>query len=104
MIFKKIKPTTASQRNLIKLKKLNLSVKPLLKNHMKNKKKSLGKNNLGQITMYHRGGGHKRKYRSIDFIRDNDSIYIFTSIEYDPNRTAFIHLHIVMKPTHISTY
>jgi len=57
---------------------------------MKNKKKSLGKNNLGQITMYHRGGGHKRKYRSIDFIRDNDSIDIVTSIEYDPNRTAFI--------------
>ncbi len=56
-------------------------------------KKSGGRNNLGRITSRHRGGGHKRKYRIIDFKRDKFNIpaKVF-SIEYDPNRSARIAL------------
>lgn len=55
--------------------------------------KSAGRNNLGRITSRHRGGGHKRKYRIIDFKRDKHGIpaKVF-SIEYDPNRSARIAL------------
>lgn len=56
-------------------------------------KKSGGRNNLGKVTSRHRGGGHKRKYRIIDFKRDKFGIpaKVF-SIEYDPNRTSYIAL------------
>ncbi len=56
-------------------------------------KKSGGRNNLGRVTARHRGGGHKRKYRIIDFKRDKVGVpaKVF-SIEYDPNRTARIAL------------
>lgn len=56
-------------------------------------KKSGGRNNLGRLTMRHRGGGHKRKYRIIDFKRDKFDVpaKVF-SIEYDPNRSARIAL------------
>jgi large subunit ribosomal protein L2 len=56
-------------------------------------KKSGGRNNQGKITVRHRGGGAKRKYRIIDFRRDKDGIFgTVASIEYDPNRTANIAL------------
>ncbi len=56
-------------------------------------KKSGGRNHDGKMTMRNRGGGHKRKYRVIDFKRDKDGIPgTVKSIEYDPNRTAFIAL------------
>ncbi|HPU69932.1 MAG TPA: 50S ribosomal protein L2 [Coprothermobacter proteolyticus] len=56
-------------------------------------KKSGGRNNAGRISVRSRGGGHKRRYRIIDFKRDKDGIPgKVTSIEYDPNRTAFIAL------------
>lgn len=52
-----------------------------------------GRNNQGKITVRHRGGGHKRKYRLIDFKRNKDKIIgTIKSVEYDPNRTAFISL------------
>lgn len=89
MIFKKFKKTTPSQRNLIKIKK-NFQKFPLLKSKIKGKIVSLGKNSKGQITMYHKGGGHKQKYRQIDFLRKTNSISIVISIEYDPNRSSFI--------------
>ena len=56
-------------------------------------KKSAGRNNKGRITSFHRGGGHKRKYRIIDFKRDKTGVpaKVF-SIEYDPNRSARIAL------------
>jgi large subunit ribosomal protein L2 len=54
------------------------------------KKNTAGKNNSGKITVYHKGGGHKKKYRKIHFKRTEDSKGIVTSIEYDPYRTAFI--------------
>jgi len=69
-------------------KKLNKV--PLIKSMIIGKKNVAGKNNSGKITIYHKGGGHKKKYRKIDFIRTEDSIGIVASIEYDPCRTAFI--------------
>jgi len=57
------------------------------------KKRTCGRNNDGHITCRHRGGGHKRKYRMIDFKRMKDGIPAkVASIEYDPNRSAFIAL------------
>jgi large subunit ribosomal protein L2 len=54
------------------------------------KKNMAGRNDSGKITVRHIGGGHKKRYRQIDFIRNKDSIGIVTSLEYDPCRTAFI--------------
>jgi large subunit ribosomal protein L2 len=57
------------------------------------KKRISGRNNRGEITIWHRGGGHKRQYRVIDFKRDKVGIPgRVTTIEYDPNRSAFISL------------
>jgi large subunit ribosomal protein L2 len=89
MILKKINPTTPAQRQLKLLNKSNLSKKSLLKIKIKNLASSNGRNNSGKITSYHRGGGHKRKHREIDFIRYNLEGIVMT-IEYDPNRTSFI--------------
>ena len=56
-------------------------------------KKSGGRNHSGKMTVRNRGGGHKRRYRMIDFKRDKDGIAgVVKTIEYDPNRTAFIAL------------
>jgi len=55
--------------------------------------KSGGRNNRGRVTAYHRGGGHKRLYRVIDFRRNKDGVpAVVTGIEYDPNRSARIAL------------
>lgn len=63
--------------------------KPLLEP----KKRISGRNNKGQITIWHRGGGHKRHYRVIDFKRDKAGIIArVATVEYDPNRSAFISL------------
>lgn len=55
-------------------------------------RKSSGRNNAGRITVRHRGGGHKRLYRKIDFKRQRSGVAVVQSIEYDPNRTARIAL------------
>jgi large subunit ribosomal protein L2 len=86
------------EKNQITEKKLNylgslirqLKKKNLLKFKIKGISKQSGRNNTGKITAYHRGGGHKRKYRSINFIRSTRSKGVICSIEYDPNRSAFI--------------
>ena len=90
MILKTKKPTTPSQRQLIQLSRKNLTKQPLLKNHMLGTKNSSGRNNCGKITVRHKGGGHKRKYRTLNFLRVNSSTAIVSSIEYDPNRNANI--------------
>jgi large subunit ribosomal protein L2 len=88
-MLKFIKPTTPSQRQLIKLSSQNLGKKAFLKKEIKSlKKNSAGKNNSGKITVKHRGGGHKKKYRKIRFFRPNNSIGITCSLEYDPYRKA----------------
>ena len=90
MIFKKINPTTSSQRNLIRLNNSNLSKFYFLKNKIEKKKKKNGKNNSGKIVCRRKGGGHKQRYRLINFNRTKNSIGIITTIEYDPNRSSNI--------------
>jgi len=90
MKLKTFKPTTPSQRNLIQLNKTHLEKKPLLKSKIKGFKNSNGRGSNGQITSWHRGGGHKKKYRSLNFNRIDESVSIVTSLEYDPYRTANI--------------
>jgi len=91
MILKKIKPITPSQRQLKLLNKSSLVNQPPFKPETQGSKTSGGTNNLGRITSFHKGGGHKQAYRHIDFYRTNLN-GIVTSIEYDPNRTAHIAL------------
>ena len=92
MILQKPKPTTSSRRHLIKLnqKSLNLSKKPLLKNKVRGMKNSSGRNNSGKITVFHKGGGVKKKFREINFKRTSNSTGIVCSLEHDPNRNAYI--------------
>ena len=89
-IFKTIKPATPSQRQLIRLNKKHLNKKPLLKNQIIGRKNVTGKNNSGKITVFHKGGGVKKKYRIINFNRSDTSAGIICSIEHDPNRNAYI--------------
>ena len=86
----KSKFTSSTQKKLINLSRKKLNKVPLIKSMIIGKKNVAGKNNSGKITVCHKGGGHKKKYRKIDFIRTEDSTGIVTSIEYDPYRTAFI--------------
>ena len=93
MALKKFKPTTAGQRfKLISAFDEVTTSKPeksLLAPH----KKSGGRNSEGKMTMRYMGGGHKQKYRIIDFKRDKEGIPgTVKTIEYDPNRTARIAL------------
>ena len=89
--FPRVKATTPSQRSLLRLKHLNILRKPLLKkNNVKGFKKDCGRNNKGVITTRHKGGGHKKRYRKINFSRNENSTSIVTSIEYDPNRSSLI--------------
>jgi large subunit ribosomal protein L2 len=91
---KKFRPITPSQRKLVlpsfgEITKKKGGEKSLLKS----KRRTSGRNHHGHITCRHRGGGHKRKYRIIDFKRDKENIPAkVASIEYDPNRTTFIAL------------
>lgn len=90
MILKTFKPNTPSKRNLIQLNKSNLGKKPLLKIKIKGFKNNSGRGSAGQITTWHKGGGHKKRYRYINFKRIYDTISIVMSIEYDPYRTSNI--------------
>ena len=93
MALKKFKPTTSSQRfKLISAFDEVTTSKPE-KSLLAPMKKSGGRNNEGKMTMRYLGGGHKQKYRIIDFKRDKDGIpATVKTIEYDPNRTARIAL------------
>ena len=93
MAVRKLNPTTPGQRHKIigTFDTITASVpeKSLVVGH----KKSGGRNNDGKMTMRYLGGGHKRKYRVIDFKRNKDGIpAIVKTIEYDPNRSARIAL------------
>ena len=78
------------QQNLRKINSGHLIKKPLLKKNRKKLKKITGRNSSGKITIRHKGGGHKKIYREINFLRTNLSSGITCSLEYDPNRNAFI--------------
>jgi len=93
MGVRKLKPTTPGQRHKIVSDYSDITKSTPEKSLLANKKRSGGRNNSGKMTMRHLGGGHKKKYRIIDFKRDKHGIpATVKSIEYDPNRTARIAL------------
>jgi len=90
MSSNKSKFSSLTPKSLISVSRKKLNTTSLIKNMLIGKKNVAGKNNSGKITVYHKGGGQKKNYRKINFMRNNDSIGIVTSIEYDPYRTAYI--------------
>lgn len=93
MALIKVKPTTPGRRGMVKVKTPGLARDGGFAPLMKSKKRCSGRNNAGRITVRHRGGGHKRHYRCIDFKRTKDGIPAFVEqLEYDPNRSANIAL------------
>lgn len=93
MSVRKLKPTTPGQRfKVVNDFEMITTDKPE-KSLLAPIKRSGGRNNTGKMTMQYKGGGHKKKYRIIDFKRDKDGIpATVKTIEYDPNRSAFIAL------------
>lgn len=93
MSVRKLKPITPGQRFRIVNGFDQITTDKPEKSLLAPKKRTGGRNSQGKMTMRYKGGGHKRKYRIIDFKRDKDSVPAeVISIEYDPNRTAFIAL------------
>jgi large subunit ribosomal protein L2 len=94
--MKRYKPTTPSRRAMTKVTYRGVLTtdtphKPLTGGF----KRSMGRNNTGRITTRHKGGGNKRLYRDIDFVYNKKEIPAkFSTVEYDPNRTAFISLAV----------
>jgi large subunit ribosomal protein L2 len=84
------KPTTPSQRHLVRLNKKHLTKISIIKQKIIGTKTTSGRNHSGKIMNRHKGGGHKKRYRKIEFSRTTTSLGIVTSIEYDPNRNANI--------------
>jgi large subunit ribosomal protein L2 len=93
MAMKKYKPTTPALRYRTVTDFTGLTKKTPEKSLLQPIKKSGGRNNAGRMTMRRMGGGHKRRYRIVDFKRDKFEIPAkVVSVEYDPNRSAFISL------------
>ncbi len=93
MAIKSYRPTTNGRRGMTALVNDEITKTTPEKSLVVTMKKSGGRNNQGQITVRHHGGGAKRKYRIIDFKRNKDGIVgTVASIEYDPNRSANIAL------------
>ncbi|OGB64921.1 MAG: 50S ribosomal protein L2 [Caldithrix sp. RBG_13_44_9] len=93
MGLKKYKPFTSSIRFRVDVTKDDVTKESPEKSLLEPKKRSGGRNNLGRVTAFHRGGGHKRHYRLVDFKRKKIDIpATVQAIEYDPNRTARIAL------------
>ncbi|MBI3188332.1 MAG: 50S ribosomal protein L2 [Gammaproteobacteria bacterium] len=93
MALVKTKPTSPGRRFLLKVVNESLHKGEPLQSLVESKNKSGGRNNNGHITTRHIGGGHKQKYRLIDFKRNKDGISaVVERLEYDPNRSAHIAL------------
>jgi len=93
MPLKRYKPVTPSRRQMTSSDFAEVTKSKPQKALSRGLSKKAGRNNLGRITMRRRGGGHKRKYRDIDFRRDKLGVPAkVAAIEYDPNRTARIAL------------
>src|SRR3989337_2182705 len=93
MALKTFNPTTPSQRQLVLVDRSQLWKGKPVKALTEGLTKSGGRNNLGRVSMWHRGGGHKRTYRKVDFKRGKLGVPATVErLEYDPNRTAFIAL------------
>lgn len=93
MAIRKINPTSPGQRGMTKTDFAEITTQTPEKSLLCPKKKTGGRNNTGRITTRHIGGGHKRKYRMIDYKREKFGIIGFIkTIEYDPNRNVRISL------------
>jgi large subunit ribosomal protein L2 len=93
MALKNYKPVTPSLRQLVLVDRSELWKGKPVKSLTEGLSKSGGRNNHGRVTIWHRGGGHKRRYRLIDFKRQKLGVGASVErLEYDPNRSAFIAL------------
>ena len=93
MALKSFKPTTPSQRQLVIVDRSGLYKGKPVKHLTEGLSAKGGRNNAGRMTVRHRGGGHKRTYRLVDFKRRKFDVEgTVERLEYDPNRTAFIAL------------
>ena len=93
MAIKHYKPTTPGRRGMTVLDYSELSKVAPERSLLEPIKKNAGRNSYGRITVRHRGGGNRRKYRVIDFKRERFGIpATVLTLEYDPNRSAFIAL------------
>ncbi|MBD5142579.1 MAG: 50S ribosomal protein L2 [Oscillospiraceae bacterium] len=93
MAIKSYKPTSPSRRQMTVTDYSVLSKDAPEKSLLEPLKKKSGRNSYGRITVRHRGGGNRRKYRVIDFKRDKEAMDAkVLTLEYDPNRSAFIAL------------
>jgi large subunit ribosomal protein L2 len=93
MAVKKYKPTSAGRRQMATSSFEEVTRSQPEKSLLEPLKKTGGRNNHGRITTRHQGGGHKRRYRRIDFKRVKDGVPAkVATIEYDPNRSARIAL------------
>ncbi len=93
MAIVKTKPTSAGRRFVVKVVNKDLHKGDPYGPLLAKKSKNGGRNNNGRITTRHKGGGHKQRYRIVDFKRDKDGVSgVVERIEYDPNRTANIAL------------
>lgn len=94
MAVKKFKPTTPGRRQMTVSSFAEVTKSTPEKSLTKPVRKNAGRNSAGRLTVRHRGGGHKRRYRMIDFDRTSklDITGKVTSVEYDPNRSAYIML------------
>lgn len=93
MALKQFRPITPGTRGLILIERANLHKGAPEKSLTEGKKKTGGRNNMGRVTAFQRGGGHKQRYRIIDWKRKKFDVEgTIMRLEYDPNRTAFIAL------------
>jgi len=93
MALVKVKPTSAGRRGVIKVVNPDLHKGAPYAGLVEKKSKISGRNHYGRICVRHRGGGHKRHYRMVDFKRDKDGVAArIERLEYDPNRSANIAL------------
>ncbi|WP_208559788.1 50S ribosomal protein L2 [Marinilactibacillus kalidii] len=93
MAIKKYKPTTNGRRNMTGSDFAEITTSTPEKSLLAPSPKRAGRNNKGRITVRHQGGGHKQRYRIIDFKRQKDGVRgIVKTVEYDPNRSANISL------------
>ena len=92
MGLKEFKPTSPGRRDTVTDDYEDITKSKPEKSLLAPLSKKGGRNNRGRVTVRHRGGGHKRRYRIVDFKRDKSGTATVMSIEYDPNRTARIAL------------
>ncbi len=93
MALQKAKPTSPGRRFVVKVTTPGLHTGGPYKPLLDEKRRTGGRNNNGRITTRHRGGGHKQRYRIVDFKRNKDEITAKVErLEYDPNRSAHIAL------------